>query len=50
MRKSYLCDSEITVHMPGGQIAIAISDGMVTMTDAVTKVADGLMSSEIFEY
>ncbi|MFN6561038.1 MAG: diaminopimelate epimerase [Nostoc sp. ChiSLP01] len=49
--KLNLCDSEITVHMPGGQIAIAISDDFtVTMTGAVTKVADGLMSPEVFEY
>lgn len=49
--KLNLCDSEIVVHMPGGQIAIAISeDFTITMTGAVTKVADGLMSSEVFEY
>ncbi|MFN6500833.1 MAG: diaminopimelate epimerase [Nostoc sp. DedQUE01] len=49
--KLNLCDSSITVHMPGGQIAIAITDDfMVTMTGAVTKVADGLMSMEVFEY
>ena len=46
-----LCDSAIAVHMQGGQIAIEISDDfMVTMTGAVTKVAEGLMSAEIFEY
>ncbi|MBW4674632.1 MAG: hypothetical protein KME52_11570 [Desmonostoc geniculatum HA4340-LM1] len=49
--KLNLCDSHIAVHMPGGQIAIAISDDFtVTMTGAVTKVADGLMSPEVFEY
>lgn len=49
--KLNLCDSSITVHMPGGQIAIAITDDfMVTMTGTVTKVADGLMSMEVFEY
>ncbi|PHJ64593.1 diaminopimelate epimerase [Nostoc linckia z18] len=49
--KLNLCDSEITVHMPGGQIAIAISDDFtVTMTGSVTKVAEGLMSLEVFEY
>jgi diaminopimelate epimerase len=37
--------------MQGGQIAIEISDDfMVTMTGGVTKVAEGLMSAEIFEY
>jgi len=46
-----LCDSAIAVHMQGGQIAIEISDDfIVTMTGAVTKVAEGLMSAEIFEY
>ncbi|RCJ39102.1 diaminopimelate epimerase [Nostoc minutum NIES-26] len=45
-----LCDSSIVVHMPGGQIAIEISnDFLVTMTGAVTKVAEGLLSTEIFE-
>ncbi len=49
--KLNLCDSEITVHMPGGQIAIAITDDFtIAMTGAVTKVADGLMSPEVFEY
>ncbi len=49
--KLNLCDSEIIVHMPGGQIAIAISDDFtVTMTGSVTKVAEGLMSLEVFEY
>jgi len=49
--KLNLCDSEIAVHMPGGQIAIAISENFtIAMTGAVTKVADGLMSSEVFEY
>lgn len=46
-----LCDSAITVHMPGGQIALKISDDfIVMMTGTVTKVADGLMSAEVFEY
>lgn len=46
-----LCDSSITVHMQGGLIAIEISDGfLVTMTGAVTKVAEGILSAEIFEY
>jgi diaminopimelate epimerase len=46
-----LCDSSITVHMQGGLIAIEISDAfLVTMTGAVTKVAEGILSAEIFEY
>lgn len=45
-----LCNSSITVHMPGGQIFIQITDDfMVTMTGAVTKVAEGKISLEIFE-
>ena len=45
-----LCDSSITVHMPGGQILIEMSDRFsVTMTGSVTKVAEGLISEEIFE-
>jgi diaminopimelate epimerase len=46
-----LCDSSISVHMQVGLIAIEISDGfLVTMTGAVTKVAEGIFSEEIFEY
>ena len=45
-----LCDSNITVHMPGGQIEIIISnDFSITMTGDVTKVAEGLVSDEIFD-
>jgi diaminopimelate epimerase len=46
-----LCDSSITVHMQGGKIFIQITDDfMVTMTGSVTKVAEGIISLEIFEY
>ncbi|RUT02823.1 diaminopimelate epimerase [Dulcicalothrix desertica PCC 7102] len=45
-----LCDSSITVHMPGGQIFIQVTDDfMVTMTGGVTKVAEGVISLEMFE-
>ena len=45
-----LCDSNITVHMPGGEIEIVISnDFSVRMTGAVTKVAEGVISPEIFD-
>jgi diaminopimelate epimerase len=48
-RRLGLCDSNITVHMPGGQIEIVVSDDFsVRMTGPVTKVADGAMSDEIF--
>ena len=45
-----LCDSNITVHMPGGEIELVISDIFsVTMTGPVTKVAEGIISPEIFD-
>ena len=49
-RRLGLCDSNITVHMPGGQIEIVVSDDFsVRMTGPVTKVADGAISDEIFD-
>jgi diaminopimelate epimerase len=45
-----LCDSDITVHMPGGNLNINFSDGFqATMTGPVTKVCEGVMISEMFE-
>ncbi len=42
-----LCDSEIIVHMPGGQLQIAIADDYaVTMTGPVVKVCEGVISDE----
>jgi diaminopimelate epimerase len=44
-----LCDREISVHMPGGTIQIEIGDNFsIRMTGGVTKVADGVMSKEMF--
>ena len=44
-----LCDREISVHMPGGVIAIEISgDFSIRMTGSVTKVSDGVIAREIF--
>lgn len=44
-----LCDSSITVHMPGGKLAIEIGKNFdILMTGPVTKVAEGKMDSEIF--
>ena len=44
-----LCDRSITVHMPGGKLAIEIGDGFdILMTGPVTKVAEGFYSPEIF--
>ncbi len=43
------CDSDIVVHMPGGNIDISISDGYeILMAGPVTKVAEGTISPEIF--
>ena len=46
-----LCDASITVHMPGGKICIEIGDGFsILMTGPVTKVAEGLISGEMFTH
>jgi diaminopimelate epimerase len=45
-----LCDPQIQVHMPGGKISIEISDAFdISMTGAVTKVAEGSIDPEMFE-
>jgi diaminopimelate epimerase len=44
-----LCDSSITVQMPGGEILIQINDDFtISMTGSVTKVAEGELSAELF--
>ncbi|HIK06083.1 MAG TPA: diaminopimelate epimerase [Trichormus sp. M33_DOE_039] len=44
-----LCDSNITVKMPGGDILIQIQDDFhISMTGSVTKVAQGELSAELF--
>jgi diaminopimelate epimerase len=44
-----LCDGSITVHMPGGNLAIEIGKNFdVLMTGPVTKVAEGTVDAEIF--
>jgi diaminopimelate epimerase len=44
------CDSQIKVHMPGGQIDITVSDDFsITMTGSVTKIADGTIDEEMFD-
>lgn len=49
-RKLGLCDSPITVHMPGGQLHIAIDENFaITMTGPVTRVAEGQLSDEMFQ-
>ncbi len=48
-RRLGLCDASVTVHMPGGTIAIEIAeDFSILMTGAVTKVAEGTMAEEMF--
>ena len=43
-----LCDLQISVHMPGGVIAIDISaDFAIRMTGGVTRVAGGIMDPEM---
>jgi diaminopimelate epimerase len=45
-----LCDGQVTVHMPGGEMAISVSkDLAVTMTGPVSKVCEGIVSTEMFE-
>jgi diaminopimelate epimerase len=45
-----LCDSDITVHMPGGQIEMQFaSDFSAIMTGPVTKICNGNIEHEIFE-
>jgi diaminopimelate epimerase len=49
-RKLGLCEGSITVHMPGGQLAIEIGDDFdILMTGPVTKVAEGVMDREMLE-
>jgi diaminopimelate epimerase len=48
-RKLGLCDQSITVHMPGGEILIELSDQYdVQMTGPVTRVGDGVIDPELF--
>ena len=45
-----LCNSDITVHMPGGALEIRLSqDFKATMTGEVTKVCEGTIDKEMFE-
>lgn len=43
------CDSHIAVHTPGGKIDITVSsDFSISMTGPVTKIAEGTISTEMF--
>lgn len=45
-----LCGRDITVHMPGGEIQISLSDDFqATMTGPVTRICEGVMSREMFQ-
>ena len=45
-----LCDRSVSVHMPGGVIAIEIGeDFSIRMTGGVTRVADGVIAPEVFD-
>jgi diaminopimelate epimerase len=45
-----LCGPDITVHMPGGQLAIHINkEFSVVLTGPVTRVAEGFLDPEMFE-
>ena len=49
VHKLGLCNGSITVHMPGGRLAIEIGkDFDVLMTGPVTKVAAGEIAAEVF--
>lgn len=44
-----LCDRNISVHVPGGIIAIEIGEGLaIRMTGAVKKAVEGVISPEVF--
>jgi diaminopimelate epimerase len=48
--KLNLCDPDITVHMPGGNLTIRLSQNFAaTMTGPVSRVCEGLMDPEMFE-
>jgi len=48
-RRLGLCDRAITVHMPGGEILIELTDGYdAQMTGPVTRVAEGVIDPEMF--
>jgi len=45
--KLAMCGPNVTVHMPGGRLRIAIApDFAITMTGPVTRVCDGVISDE----
>jgi diaminopimelate epimerase len=48
-RRLGFCDAQVTVHMPGGQIQITLSeDFRASMTGPVSKVCEGSLAPEVF--
>ena len=48
-RKLGLCDSQIVVHMPGGELDISVDeDFAIVMVGPVTRIAEGQLSDEMF--
>ncbi|WAS04694.1 diaminopimelate epimerase [Gloeomargaritales cyanobacterium VI4D9] len=44
-----LCGSDVTVEMPGGELAIQIApDFAITMTGSVTGIAQGILAPDVF--
>ena len=49
-RKLGLCDSQITVHMPGGELSISVDENFgIVMVGPVTRIAEGQLSDEMFQ-
>ncbi len=49
-RRLDLCDQEVTVAMPGGELEVVVDDNYaVHMTGPVVKVAEGELCNEIYE-
>ena len=49
-RRLALCEAAVTVHMPGGQLAIEVDEELsVRMTGAVVRVAEGRASADALE-
>ncbi|MGZ3593529.1 MAG: diaminopimelate epimerase [Syntrophales bacterium] len=49
-RKLGLCDSQITVHMPGGEISISVDENFgIVMVGPVTRIAVGQLADELFQ-
>ena len=45
-----LCDSQITVHMPGWELSISVDENFgIVMVGPVTRIAEGQLSDEMFQ-